>query len=206
MSPEMPPIPAGSGKHPVALVVITANQLAESGAFYSKLFGWQAQKLSAELTACVTPGGPMVALRANVPDGSPGLIPYVSVPDVDAMLAGVVAAGGAVERAPWSVPMMGKLARFKDPSGTVYGLTDAVAPGGAPHIPAPFGASPKPPAGAICSLEMHATGGALESFFGGLFGWSTLPTMPQYTMFDAGASTLTPGNPSSPAARRRAFE
>ena len=46
---EMPKVPAGSGEHPIALVVVSAGSLAASSAFYSRLFGWQVQPMSAEL-------------------------------------------------------------------------------------------------------------------------------------------------------------
>src|SRR5881394_669390 len=98
---EMPKVPAGSGKHPVALVVVSANDLAASSAFYAKLFGWQVQPMSPELAGVVAPGGPTAALRANVPAGFPDMVPYIGVPDVNAMLKQVVAAGGAIERAAW---------------------------------------------------------------------------------------------------------
>src|SRR5262245_59733931 len=107
---ELPNVPEGSGKHPIALVVISANNLAASSEFYSKVFGWQLQQLSSELTAFVPPAEPAGALRSKVPDGFPGMVPYIAVPDADAMLARVVAAGGAIEKPPWNVPMVGKLA------------------------------------------------------------------------------------------------
>ena len=189
MSPQMPMVPAGNGKHPVTLVVLSANKLADSTAFYSRVFGWQAHSMSPELTAVVAPAGPSVSLRSNVPQGFPGMVPYIAVPDVEAALVRVVASGGKVERAPWVVPMAGTLARFKDRSGTIYGLIEAAMPGDIPHMPMPFGSNPKPPAGAICSLEMYAADGAEAArFFGELFGWGTLATMPQYMAFDPGAS------------------
>src|SRR5262249_5176581 len=135
MTVEMPQVPRGSGQHPITLVVISANKLGASAAFYAKLFGWQIQPMSPELSAAVLTGIPAVALRANVPAGSAAMVPYIAVPNLDAALARVVAAGGTVERAPWSVPMMGKLARFKDPSGTIYGLTTVTLPRQVPHIP-----------------------------------------------------------------------
>jgi predicted enzyme related to lactoylglutathione lyase len=188
MSFEMPQAPRGSGEHPIALVVVTANNLAASSPFYSKLFGWQVQPFSAELAGVIAPGGLPAALRCNVPTGFPGMVPYIGVRDVDAMLARIVAAGGTIERAAWKPPGIGKLARFKDPTGTIYGLTDALPPGGLPHVPMPLGPNPRPPAGAICSIEMHAAdGGDPARFFGELFGWATLPTMPQYIAFDPGA-------------------
>jgi len=202
---EMPQVPRGSGEHPIALVVVTANNLAASSTFYSKLFGWQVQPFSAELAGAIAPGGPPAALRSNVPAGFPGMVPYIGVRDVDAMLARVVAAGGTIERAAWTLPGVGKLARFKDPMGTIYGLTDAQPPGGFPHVPMPLGPNPKPPAGAICSIEMHAADEtAVPRFFGELFGWGTIATMPQYIAFDPGAGvggvfqSHTPSLPALP--------
>lgn len=203
MSIELPQVPRGNGAHPFALIVISANNLAASSTFYSKLFGWQVQPMSPELAGVITPGGPTAALRANVPAGFPGMVPYIGVKDVDAMLSQVVAAGGAIERAPMTIPGVGKLARFKDPSGTFYGLTNAITPGGSPHVPMPFGSNPKPPAGAICSVEMYAADGtAAANFFSKLFGWGTLATMEQYMAFDPGAGiggvfqSHTPGTPA----------
>ena len=188
MSVAMPVVPAGNGKHPVPLVVISANDLAGSTAFYSALFGWQTHRLSAELTAVVAPAGPTVSLRSNIPTGFPGIVPYIGVPDVEEALSRVVAAGGTVERAMWTLPLVGTLARFKDLSGTIYGLMEATTPGQVPPMPWPLGSNPKPPPGTICSLEMYAADGAATArFFGELFGWGTLATMPQYIAFDPGA-------------------
>lgn len=188
MSVEMPAVPSGNGKHPIPLVVISANSLAASGAFYSTVFGWQTYALSPELTAVVVPAGPGVALRSGTPGGFPGVVPFIGVPDVNAALAQVVAAGATVERATWTVPQVGTMARFTDASETIYGLTSALVPGGIPRVPMPFGSNPKPVVGSICSLEMYADEGARAArFFSEQFGWGTLPTMPQYVAFDPGA-------------------
>lgn len=184
---DMPQAPVGNGQHPVVLVVISANDLAASSAFYASLFGWQMMTMSAELTAVSAIAGPMIALRAKMPDGFPGVVPYIGVTDVKAMLVQVVVAGATVERASWKVPMMGTLGRFKDVAGTIYGLTDAVSPTGSPTVPMPFGTNPKPPAGTICSLEMYSAGDATPQFFHDVFGWGTLPTMPAFVAFDPGA-------------------
>ena len=184
---ELPQAPRGSGLHPVTLVVISANQLAASSTFYSSVFGWQMMKMSAELMAAGATAGPAIALRAKVPEGFPGVVPYIGVSDVDAMMNRVVAGGATLERASWKIPMMGTLARFADVSGTIYGLTNAISPTGSPHVPMPFGTNPKPPVNSICSLEMYAKDDASPQFFAQLFGWGTLPTMPAYVAFDAGA-------------------
>ena len=119
MSTVMPQVPAGTWKHPVLMVAISANNLATSTAFYSKLFGWQSHQVSSEIVGAATPAGPSGSLRANSPEGFPGVVPFLRVDDVDASLARVVTTGCSVERAPWTVPMVGKLAPFKDTSGTI---------------------------------------------------------------------------------------
>jgi uncharacterized protein len=167
--------------------MIAANQLVASRTFYTTVFGWHITPMSAELEAVVAPGGPPIALRADVPDGFPGVVPFLHVPDVDATLKQVVAAGGSIERAPWTIPTMGTLARFADPSGTIYGLTSSVAPVTQAHVPMPLGTNPRPPANTICSLEMYARDEATPHFFSTLFGFGTLPTMPAYVAFDVGA-------------------
>lgn len=188
MSFELPAVPLGSGKHPVALVVISANHLDASSAFYSGVFGWKLQPLSKELITFMPSAGPAGALRANIEAGFPGLVPYLGVTSIDETLKQIESAGGTTEKAPWKIPMVGKLARFKDPSGTIYGLTEALVPGGSPHIPMPLGNNPKPTEGALCSLEMYAQDGeAAARFFGDQFGWGSLATMPQYMAFDPGA-------------------
>ena len=117
MEVELPKVPSGTGKHPIALVVVSANNLAASGTFYSKLFGWQIHPMSAELMGVVAPGGPTAALRSGIPAGFPGMVPYIAVPDVDAALSRVVAAGGTIEKATWNVPMVGKLPHFQTRPG-----------------------------------------------------------------------------------------
>jgi predicted enzyme related to lactoylglutathione lyase len=200
---DMPQVPKGSGEHPIPLIVIAANDLAASSGFYAKLFGWQLSPISAEMAAGLAPAGPTISLRANVPQGFQGMIPYIGVRDVEATLARVVAGGAKIERAAWSIPGVGKLARFKDAGGTIYGLTDAMAPTPMPHMAMPVGSNPKPPAGAICHLEMFAKDGdAASRFFGDLFGWGSLATMPQYMAFDPGAGVsgiFQSHTPSMPA-------
>jgi predicted enzyme related to lactoylglutathione lyase len=188
MAPSLPPVPTGSGAHPVIMVALAANDLAASSAFYRQVFQWPVMPMSAELAVAAMPAGPMVTLRANTPPGLPGAIPFVQTPDVAHAIEQASAAGATLERAPWTATMMGTLARITAPGGTIYGLTSAMPPAPQPHWPAPFGDAPRMPAGCLCSLELHASDlGAAASFVQSQFGWGTLPTMPQYCMFDAGA-------------------
>lgn len=189
MSMTMPEIPRGNGLHPISMIVVSANKMPDSIAFYGKLFGWQMHPLSAELTAVVTPSGPTVALRSNVPEGFQGIVPMIQVNEIQKALDGVVASGATVERAPWTMPMIGKLARFADASGTIYGLVESMMPSNLPHVPMPFGDNARPLPGSVCSLELYASNGETAArFFTEHFGWGTRQTMPHFMGFDAGAS------------------
>jgi predicted enzyme related to lactoylglutathione lyase len=188
MTPILPDLPVGTGQHPIVLVVITANRLDESMAFYSSLFGWHVQPLSDEVAAVITPDGPSAALRANRPEGFPGIVPHLRVADVPAALEKAAAAGATIDRATWSMVGFGQLARFKDASGTLWGLTDSPAGIPVPPIPMPFGENPRPAPGSICSLEMYAADGAAAgAWFGAHFGFGSAATMPPYVAFDPGA-------------------
>lgn len=207
MSAPFPPIPTGSGRHPVIMVAIAATDLAAAVAFYRAVFGWPLATVSPELASAAPSSGPMVTIRGGTPAGFQGVVPFIGVPDVATALSAVTTDGATVERAPWQAPMIGTLARFTDPFGTVYGL--ATLPDGLPapaHVPAPFGDAPRPPAATVCSLEMHA--GDLDGaarFAGSHWGWGTLPTMPQYLMFDAGAGIGGVLQSHTPASRGVAY-
>lgn len=206
MGSSLPPIPTGNGQHPILMVVIAANDLAASTAFYRTVFGWSLMSVAPDLASAALASGPAVTLRAGTPAGFQGVVPFIAVPDVDAALQQAIGGGAALERAPWQAPMMGTFARITDPAGTVYGLASAPAGHAPPHVPAPFGDAPKPPNGTVCSLEMHA--GNLEvaaQFFGTQFGWATLPTMPQFLMFDAGAGIGGVFQSHTPATRGVAY-
>jgi predicted enzyme related to lactoylglutathione lyase len=200
---SMKSVPAGSGKHPILFVAISANELQASMTFYSKVFKWHTHQVTPTVAGAATPGGPNVALRADSPAGFPPLVPFIGVEDVDAMLTRVASAGGSIDRAPWPVPGAGMLGRFKDPSGTIYGLTTGLPGGPIPRIEMPFGTNPKPVPGVICSLEMYAKDGeATGRFFEELFGWGSIETMPSFRAFDPGAGiggvfqTHTPATPA----------
>jgi predicted enzyme related to lactoylglutathione lyase len=199
---QYPDIPTGSGKHPIPFVAISANDLAESAVFYRAIFGWQTHAVTPEVIGAATPAGPNVALRARTADGFPAMVPFIGVTDAQAVLTRIADAGGTTEHAPWRVPVAGTLARFTDPSGTLYGLTEGV-PGTLAPIPVPFGSNPKPPAGTICSIEMYSRDHTLTArFFNDLFEWGTQETMPRYMGFNPGAGisgVFQSHTPSAPA-------
>jgi predicted enzyme related to lactoylglutathione lyase len=189
------------------MITIAAPDLPASTAFYRAVFGWSLTPASPTRATVVLSSGPVVTLRGDASAGAQGVVPFVAVPDVPEAVAALTSAGATVDGAPWTLPTMGTLARIADPWGTVYGL--ASAPGGMaapPHVPAPFGAAPRPPAHTVCSLELYA--GDLEvvgRFVGEHWGWGTLPTMPQYLMFDPGAGIGGVFQSHTPASRGVAY-
>ena len=183
----LPTAPPGTGAHPVALTVISSGELAKSRDFYARLFGWELMPLSPEVCAAGTPGGQAAALRANNPAGFPALVPYLFAADIGQAIAAALAAGGAIEKPRWKVPMVGEMVRITAPGGTLCGFVNGpeMKPSGA--LPFPLGPGAKPPPGTICSLELYSGDFARTAQFFGAFGWKTRETMPKFMAFDAGA-------------------
>jgi predicted enzyme related to lactoylglutathione lyase len=186
--PGLPKVPPGSGEHPVALVTISSGKLDASKEFYARQFGWQMMPMTPELCACATSAGQAVALRAGNPKGFPAIVPFVAVEDVDQALASALQAGCTVEKAKWTAPLVGALARFTDAAGTIWGLTSPTQSKPREPLPTGLGDGPKPPVGSVCSIELYAKDFVTcARFVREQFGWNTLETMPGYMLFDAGA-------------------
>ncbi|MCC7324682.1 MAG: VOC family protein [Gemmatimonadaceae bacterium] len=178
--PQPPFVP-----HTIPVVVLSASRLAESAAFYARVFGWDVRAVSDEISVVLAPAGPTMVLRRYGPSGGPAAIPFIQVDEAGQALARVVAAGATVDRLPYEVPMAGRITRFADPSGTVYGLTSANPPGANPPVPMPMGANPRPMAGTVCHVELYSRDlSATAHFFHEQFGWEVTPTTPQYTAFN----------------------
>ena len=100
--------------------------------YYAATFGWTYDNMPMDGGA----GDYFIAMR----DGSPtagildiAIIPgmeqvpphwftYFAVDDVDASAQATVAAGGRVQREPWDIPGVGRIAIIEDPTGAMMGL------------------------------------------------------------------------------------
>lgn len=174
--------------HPISVVVLPARDFEASRRFYNAAFGWRMRRLTESVAVSFVPTGPAVVLRRyDAGDESP-TVPLLQVADVEQALADVLARGGTRVADPYEVPLGGRIVRFADPSGTVYGLTSNIPPGAVPQVPIPVGANPRPADGTVCSIEMHAGDlDATAAFFANAFGWRAIPTLPHSTAFDPGA-------------------
>ncbi|AXC12506.1 Glyoxalase family protein [Acidisarcina polymorpha] len=107
-------------------IEIPATHVAESMAFYEKLFGWKIRRRDSDRpTFDDAPGnisgtwvlGREVAMQ-------PGLLPYIWVDSIDETLGLAVASGGEVVsiRAEDASGGVMRIATFRDPAGNVVGL------------------------------------------------------------------------------------
>ncbi len=140
-----------------------------AAAFYHEVVGWNAQPsgMSGMDYTMLLAGEQAVGGLMQMPPQAGGMPPlwfgYVGVDDVDAAAESLVAAGGAVHRAPWTIEGVGRLAVVADPHGAVFNLvhSDMMQPS----------ASMAP--GHIGWHELQA--GELEpafTFYADQFGWT----------------------------------
>lgn len=166
-------------------------------AFYGAVVGWEAQ-------ACGTAGidyrlwsidganvGGLMAIptEASVNGMRPTWLGYVDVPDVDASVDSIVAAGGAVHMPAEDIPDIGRIAMVTDPQGAAFYVmapignkpSESFAPGKAGH-------------GGWHELHTRDWSSAL-AFYSEHFGWGKSDAMDMgpmgtYLLFNAGGGAI----------------
>ena len=136
-------------------------QPAQAAAFYTELFGWQADPRGEHLV-CTLRGrdvagfvqGEDAAWRTNV---------WVESTDETAERA--TAAGGSVVTAPFDLPGVGRTAVLADPAGAVFTVSEPDPHRGAQVVN-------EPGAWAMSALATPDLEGA-KAFYGAVFGWKT---------------------------------
>lgn len=110
----------GNGK--ICYVEIPATDIAQSAAFYQKVFGWSVRKRGDGATAFDDGVGEVSgAWVLGRPPQSPGLVVYIMVDSVSATVDAVIANGGKIVQ-PIGADAPEITARFADPAGNVIGL------------------------------------------------------------------------------------
>jgi predicted enzyme related to lactoylglutathione lyase len=164
---------------------LATSDPAAAEAFYTRLFGWEAQALSAGEAGAYTivrRADQDVAIlyrqtaQARAAGAPPHWTSYISVEDANATAARAEQLGGAaVFREPFDVPG-GRVAAIEDPAGAVVSLWQP-----RPRI----GATLVNDVGALCWNELATTDvWRAKSFYGALLGW-------QYQASDRGSATIT---------------
>lgn len=108
-----------------AHVELRSPNLKKASEFYSKLFGWKAQKYDNSPVEYhlfhqgdLPSGGMMQAEK----DGTPHWVPYFFVEDVAAAVKKAEGLGAKVTMAPSEIPGFGTAAVLHDPAGSPVGL------------------------------------------------------------------------------------
>ena len=111
--------------------ITTGGDAAELHQFYRDLFDWQIDADNPMQYGLVrTNAGKGIdgGISAPEPGGSPAITFYVEVPEIDATLASVEAAGGKVITPRTVLPGMVTLGVFADPQGNVVGVVEPDVP------------------------------------------------------------------------------
>jgi len=107
----------------ICYLEIPAKDVAQSADFYQRVFGWSIRKRGDGATAFDDTTGEVSGswVIGRAPATTPGMLVYIMVENVAAVLDAVVANGGAIAE-PLSAKGPTIIARFRDPVGNVVGL------------------------------------------------------------------------------------
>jgi predicted enzyme related to lactoylglutathione lyase len=116
----MPPTLA-NGK--VCYIEMPAVDIQGSADFYAKVFGWHVRRRGDGSTAFDDTTGEVSGtwVAGRPPSSQPGLLVYIMVDNVAAIIDAVVAHGGQLVQ-PIGADAPEITARFRDPAGNVIGL------------------------------------------------------------------------------------
>jgi predicted enzyme related to lactoylglutathione lyase len=182
---------------------LLTDDTAAAARFYAAVLGWSARNsgLPGDGYHFFSTGECDIGGLMTLPPGAkamgarPQWLPYLSVPDVDASVASIAAAGGTVQMPPTDIPGTGRFAMVADPQGARF------------YVMAPIGEGPSPAyrpgvSGHGGWHELHTRDWrAAREFYAGQFGWRTVQEMDPgppgtYLQFDAGE---TAGEGAGPA-------
>lgn len=152
--------------------LMTSDPSAAKG-FYPALTGWG--------TSAWDDGSYTMWMNGEAPAGGLMLLPdevkaagapphwfcYLGTPDCDQTAARISAAGGAVLKAPWDIPDIGRIAIVADPQGAAFGLYTPLQSD--PSVDAP------PAPGQFSWHELSTTDPeAAIAFYRDIFGWDAM--------------------------------
>ena len=107
----------------LSYVQIPATDVRRSAKFYEKVFGWRVRSGSDDHVGFEDATGDMIGawVTALATSQEPGVLPYIYVHGIDAILEQVVANGGAVVKPPYPEGDLW-VATFRDPANNVIGV------------------------------------------------------------------------------------
>jgi len=112
----------GSATEGITIVLHPVSDLAAAKAVYTALLGMPPQADSDYYVGFDVAGQHIGLVPGGGQEGAPAPVAYWRVPDIEAKLAEVTAAGATVKDAPRTVGPGRTVATFTDPDGNVLGL------------------------------------------------------------------------------------
>jgi predicted enzyme related to lactoylglutathione lyase len=107
----------------LSYVQIPAMDVNKSAQFYEQVFGWQVRGGDDEHVGFSDTTGDMIGawITGILPSREPGVLPFVYVHGIDAVLEKICASGGEVVKQPYPEGELW-VATFRDPAGNVVGV------------------------------------------------------------------------------------
>jgi hypothetical protein len=111
------------GHGTLSYIQIPAIDVKVSAAFYTDVFGWEAQGGRADHVSFTDAAGHMIGAWVTGLEivDRPGALPYVYVHGIDTALQRIVSSGGVVVKEPYQEGDLW-VATFRDPAGNVIGI------------------------------------------------------------------------------------
>jgi uncharacterized protein len=109
---------------PVTYVEFNTPDLQAASRFFAAVFDWDPQPFAAP-DYLVAPAGAARGVDAGLlasRDGAPRVVPVINVGSLEATMEKVVAHGGAIVVAPFTIAGVGRGCYFTDPTGVIVGL------------------------------------------------------------------------------------
>lgn len=111
--------------HTIKHLEISAIDLTEAGAFYAAVFGFDVEDHPEDNYTLLTIGegeANIALIRTSEEYPAGRVVPYFTTGDVAATLAKVAGVGGVTVMESTTIPTVGDVGVFKDPTGNLLGL------------------------------------------------------------------------------------
>ncbi|MCI0755468.1 VOC family protein [Teichococcus vastitatis] len=164
-----------------------AHDIDQAGRFFTEVIGWQVVDSGMpgiDYRILSAPDGAPIGGLMTLPPGAPthpGWLVYFGVDDVDATVAAVRGAGGAVHMPPTTLDGIGRMALVGDPQGAPFYVMRGASEAPSTSFQGPTDATP----GHMVWNELLAPDqDTAMRFYGPLFGWRHEGAMPMGPLGD----------------------
>jgi uncharacterized protein len=155
---------------------LMTSDVEAAKAFYAAVVGWTFGTQMPGYPVAEAGGTGMGGIM-ETPDHLKAMPPfwggYIDVADVDATIAKIKKLGGTLQREPWDVPNVGRIAVVADPAGAMFNIMTPIPQTESWEMLAPSAM------GAVGWNELHAGDLSVAwDFYSQMFGWTKGTVMP----------------------------